>query len=114
MDVTNSKELHDIRAHQLYYSLLLDDFRRTVNFIRNTRNPVMDTMSKLSRSRSADLMRRECDNLLAEIDRLDGSRQMVDHQLKNAMNLVGTYYDCSRSNQPMLHHIRYSAALLFE
>jgi hypothetical protein len=101
MEVT--QELHVIRAHQLHYSSLLEDFRKTVEFIRVTRNPAMDKESKLTRTRSAELMKRECDNLMDEINRLDGSRRMVDKQLKNAMNLVGASFNRSRSNQLMLH-----------
>ena len=41
-----------------------------------------------TRRRSAELMRRECCNLLNEIDRLDKSGKIVDEQLQNVMNLV--------------------------
>jgi len=83
-----TQELHIIRAHQLHYSSLLDDFRKTVEFIRVTRNPAMESFPEAIRTRSTDLMMRECSNLHNEIDRLDMSRRMLDRQLKNVMNLV--------------------------
>ena len=93
-----TEELHVIRAHQLHYSLLLEDFLNTVDFIQITKNPAMDSLSQEIRKRSADLMERECTNLKNEIKRLDASRKIVDKQLKNVMNLVGVYLDLSRLN----------------
>lgn len=97
-NMTLSRELHIIRAHQLHYSSLLEDFRKTIAFIRATKNPALDSFPKPTRLRSADLMKRECTNLMNEIDRLDMSREMVDKQLKSVMNLVGAYINCPRSN----------------
>ena len=91
-----SEELHVIRAHQLYYASLLDDFRKTVTFIRATRNPAMESLRKPARLRSAELMKRECSNLMNEIDRLDMSRKIVDKQLQNVMSLVRAYLIYSR------------------
>lgn len=85
-----TQELHVIRAHQLHYSSLLEDFRKTVEFIRDTTNPAMDSLPKAMRNRSRELMKRECSNLMNEITRLDTSRKIVDKQLKNVMNLVGS------------------------
>ncbi|KAF8236168.1 hypothetical protein L208DRAFT_1253151 [Tricholoma matsutake] len=87
-NMTLSRELHIIRAHQLHYSSLLEDFRKTIAFIRATKNPALDSFPKPTRLRSADLMKRECTNLMNEIDRLDMSREMVDKQLKSVMNLL--------------------------
>jgi hypothetical protein len=89
-----TQELHVIRAHQLHYSSLLDDFRKTVEFICTTRNPAMESFSEEIREHSAELMNRECNNLLNEIDRLDMSRKMQDKRLMNVMNLVGAYFIC--------------------
>jgi hypothetical protein len=83
-----TQELHVIRAHQLHYSSLLDDFRKTVEFIRVTRNPAMDSFTEAIRMRSTELMMRECSNLINEINRLEMSRKLLDRQLKNVMNLV--------------------------
>jgi hypothetical protein len=108
-----TRELHDIQSHHLHYSSLLEDFRKTVEFIRATRNPAMDSISKAIRIRSADLMRRECSNLMNEIDRLDASRKMVDKQLKNVTNLVGVDLNLSASILLMFHY-RSSVVLPFK
>jgi CRISPR/Cas system-associated endonuclease Cas1 len=84
-----TQELHVIRAHQLHYSSLLEDFRKTVEFVSTTRSPAMDSYPKEIREHSAELMRRECTNLLNEIRRLEMGRKMQDKRLKNVMNLVG-------------------------
>lgn len=39
---------------------------------------------------SASMMKRECGNLLSEIDRLEMSRRMQDMRLRNVMDLVRT------------------------
>ena len=96
-NIALSKELHVIRAHQLRYASLLDDFRKTVEFIGATRNPAMDSIPQSTRLRSVELMKRECANLTNEINRLDMSRKIVDEQSQNVMNLVGDLYSiCSR------------------
>jgi hypothetical protein len=100
-----TQELHIIRAHQLHYSSLLDDFRKTVEFIRVTRNPAMESFPEAIRTRSTDLMMRECSNLHNEIDRLDMSRRMLDRQLKNVMNLVCNFFNRSGSSNPSLSQV---------
>ncbi|KAG6829590.1 hypothetical protein H0H87_010739 [Tephrocybe sp. NHM501043] len=87
-DMILTQELHVIRAHHLHYSSLLEDFQKTVNFIKNTYYPGMDSIPKSERKASAALMVRECDNLLSEIDRLEMGRRMQDKRLKNVMNLA--------------------------
>lgn len=83
-----TQELHIIRAHLLHYSSLLEDFRKTVVFIRDTRNPALESLSDKDREYSKNLMQRECSNLLTEIERLEMSRRMQDRRLKNVLNLV--------------------------
>jgi len=58
----------------------------------------MDSFPEDILTRSADLMERECSNLMNEVDRLDSSRKMLDKQLRNVMNLVGAYFSCSGLN----------------
>ncbi|KAF8153211.1 hypothetical protein B0H34DRAFT_722645 [Crassisporium funariophilum] len=87
-EMTLTQELHIIRAHHLHYSSLLDDFRKTVIFVRDTKNPALMALSEEDRKASHDLMTRECANLLSEIERLDMDRKMQDRRLKNVMNLV--------------------------
>jgi archaellum component FlaC len=83
-----TQELHVIRAHQLHYSSLLEDFRKTVEFVSKTRNPAMESYSEEIRNHSAELMDKECSNLINEIKRLEMGRRMQDKRLKNVMNLV--------------------------
>ncbi|RDB19710.1 hypothetical protein Hypma_013163 [Hypsizygus marmoreus] len=83
-----TQELHIIRAHHLHYSSLLEDFQKTVKFIQNTPNPAMQSASKEDQENGTSWMRRECANLLSEIDRLEMGRRMQDKRLKNVMNLV--------------------------
>lgn len=87
-DMGLTRELHIIRAHHLHYSSLLEDFRKTVEFVQKTRNPALDALSEEDRKFSESLMTRECDNLISEIDRLEMGRRMQDKRLKNVMNLV--------------------------
>ncbi|KAG6907533.1 hypothetical protein DXG01_008569 [Tephrocybe rancida] len=87
-DMFLTQELHIIRAHHLHYSSLLDDFTKTVNFIKNSYYLGMDSVSPEEQKSSAALMARECDNLLSEIERLEQGRKMQDKRLKNVMNLV--------------------------
>ena len=87
-DIGLTQELHIIRAHQLHYSSLLDDFRKTVEFIRDTKNPAMDAFPETVRMESERLMQRECKSLWNEIDRLEKSRSMQEQRLTNITNLV--------------------------
>jgi hypothetical protein len=89
-----TQELHVIRAHQLHYSSLLDDFRKTVEFVRTTQSPAMESFPPEIREHSAELMERECFNLQNEINRLEKGRQMQDKRLMNVMNLVGASSNC--------------------
>lgn len=68
-------ELHRIRAHLLHYASLLDDFKKSVKFVLTTPNPAMDsrnvpengTAEMLTKEESAELLKKECDNLISEI-----------------------------------------------
>jgi hypothetical protein len=76
-------------------------------FILHTPNPAMDSESIPDdvRAWSKNLLKKECDNLLSEINRLEKGRIMQDRRLKNVMNLVcaipcvsplsETYADCT-------------------
>ncbi|KAJ3563227.1 hypothetical protein NP233_g9075 [Leucocoprinus birnbaumii] len=85
-----NQDLHIIRAHQLYYTSLLDDIRKTVEFIRKHKNPAMtsDRVPKDEKDLSAQFLDRECDNLILEVDRLIKDLRMQESRLKNVMNLV--------------------------
>ncbi|KAF9474032.1 hypothetical protein BDN70DRAFT_885294 [Pholiota conissans] len=83
-----TQQLHIIRAHHLHYTSLLDDFRKSIVFIRDTPNPAMDSLTPEDRDFNERIMRRECSNLLSEIDRLESDRELQERRLKNVMNLV--------------------------
>ncbi|TFK31449.1 hypothetical protein BDQ12DRAFT_694125 [Crucibulum laeve] len=83
-----TQELHVIRAHHLHYVSLLHDFSKSVLFVRDTESPAMEVHPQEVQDFSRALMKRECANLLSEIDRLDLELKMQDRRLKNVMNLV--------------------------
>jgi len=84
-----NQDLHIIRAHQLYYTSLLEDVKKTVEFIRKHKNPAMDS-EKLESERELNdyFLERECDHLILEIDRLTKDLVMQQSRLDNVMNLV--------------------------
>jgi hypothetical protein len=83
------QELHVIRAHLLNHTSLLEDFRKSVQFIKDTPNPAMNAESKApEKETSRELLIKECDMLLSEIERLEMSRDMQNKRVKNVMDLV--------------------------
>ena len=100
MDLT--EELHIIRAHHLHYSSLLEDFRKTVEFVRDTANPALnsdDASDKDKRDWNCKIMDRETTTILSEISRLEKGRKMQDRRLKNVMNLVFSSVNIQDSKQ---------------
>jgi CRISPR/Cas system-associated endonuclease Cas1 len=93
-----TQELHRIRAHLLHYTDLLEDFKKTVIFVRDMPYPALDNeeyFTPKERQESIDLMNRECKNILDEIDRLEMTRRMQDKRLTNVMQLVSRFlYTC--------------------
>lgn len=85
-DIHLTRELHTIRAYLLHYASLLESFRKTVLFLRNTPNPAMKDRD--DHQESTDVMNRECDTLLSEIERLEMYRRMQEMRLDNVVNLV--------------------------
>ncbi|KAH7915502.1 hypothetical protein BJ138DRAFT_997584, partial [Hygrophoropsis aurantiaca] len=83
-------ELHFLQAHLLHYVSLLEEFKHSVVFVRDTPNPAMesDAYNSDQRKVSQDLMNRECDNLLFGITRLERRRKMFSDRLKNAIDLA--------------------------
>jgi hypothetical protein len=67
-DIRMTRELHVIRAHLLHYDSLLMDFRKSVDFVLETRNPVLE--ANADRQREREILEREGENLLSEIKRL--------------------------------------------
>jgi len=83
-----TQELHKIRAHLLHYASLLEDFKHSVEFVRDTANPAMEAETEEYSKNSSELLKKECGNLLTQINRLKMSREMWDSRLQNVMHLV--------------------------
>ena len=87
--IEGTQELHKIRAHLLQYASLLEDFKQSVVFVQDTPNPVMTPPTNHNENKeSRELMKKECQNLLTQIERLKLSREMWDQRLQNIMHLV--------------------------
>ncbi|KAG6328787.1 hypothetical protein ID866_10302 [Astraeus odoratus] len=82
-DIDLTRELHKVEAHLLYYRQLLQDFKKSIDFVRDTPNPAMEGIDD-----SAALMKTEVDSLLSEIERLEGQRKMQSDRLQNVMRLA--------------------------
>ncbi|KAI6131035.1 hypothetical protein EDD16DRAFT_1700414 [Pisolithus croceorrhizus] len=85
-DINLTRELHKVQAYLLYYQQLLQDFHKSVDFVKLTPNPAMH--GDEDEASSAALLEREVDNLLSEIGRLEGQRTMQSDRLKNVMQLA--------------------------
>jgi hypothetical protein len=89
-----TRELHIIRAHHLHYSSLLEDFIKNVTFIQDTPNPFMTETKfpgeegRQKLEENARLLKRECKNLIDEVERLKQMLYQQERRLKNVMNLV--------------------------
>ncbi|KAF7760200.1 hypothetical protein Agabi119p4_10876 [Agaricus bisporus var. burnettii] len=89
-DLDFTQELHRIRAHLLHYASLLEDFKKTVIFVRDTHHPALDNTDYFTPQESQcskTLMNQECTNLLNQIERLELTRKMQDKRLTNVMQL---------------------------
>ncbi len=75
----HTHQLHVLRAHLLHYAELIRDFRKTVEFLKETPHPGMESQA---------VFERECTSLLNDIERLEGTRAMLDGRVGNAMDLV--------------------------
>ncbi|KAG0693594.1 hypothetical protein DFH29DRAFT_1007170 [Suillus ampliporus] len=79
-------KLHSLQAHLLHYQTLLNDFEKSVAFVRDTPNPAIKFND--GRNATKQLMHRECKNLLSEINRLQRKCLMFINRLKNATELA--------------------------
>jgi len=77
-----TQDLYNIRAHQLHYSSLIADMHKSVEFIEKTKNPIITSSLEL---------KRECDNLLDAIKRLEQERLLQAERMKNIMHLVSLH-----------------------
>ena len=92
-----------MRAHLLHYISLLRDFATSVEFVRKTANPAMDSDDINDASRAADkeLLDKECGNILSEVERLQHSRTTLDLRVQNVQRLVSADTGASSFSQPM-------------
>lgn len=99
--LNTTHELHDIRARLQYYTALLVDFTKSITFLHKTPNPSLgavpgsdedddESLSEVEERKtlSEELMDRECNILLSEINRLERTRHLMELRLKNVMALV--------------------------
>jgi hypothetical protein len=99
-DFKLTQELHVIRAHLLYYESLLNNFKQSVEFVRDTPNCAItpeqpgeqrsgeENSKKSKTQKSKELLKKECDILIDQLARLEKDRQMQDMRLRNVTNLV--------------------------
>ncbi|KAI6131033.1 cora-like Mg2+ transporter protein-domain-containing protein [Pisolithus croceorrhizus] len=85
-DVVLTQELHKLQAYLLHYKQLLRDFHKSVEFVKKTPNPAVPDDD--GEHNSARHLKREVDNLLSEIDRLESQRTMQSDRLDNVMRLA--------------------------
>ncbi|KAI6121306.1 hypothetical protein F5141DRAFT_1089299 [Pisolithus sp. B1] len=87
-DIQLTRQLHIVQAHLLYYRSLLQAFRKSVEFVRDTRNPAVSALGEQEQKESAQALEREANNLLSEISRLESQRMIQSDRLKNVMDLA--------------------------
>ncbi|KAG1851576.1 cora-like Mg2+ transporter protein-domain-containing protein [Suillus subalutaceus] len=89
-NISLTHDLHVLEARLLHYQSLLHGFEVSVKFLETTPNPAMESHGVTDEERrdSDALMKKECNNLLSEIDRLERRRTMLSSRLKNAMDLA--------------------------
>jgi hypothetical protein len=86
-DIRMTRELHVIRAHLLHYDSLLVDFRKSVDFVLETRNPALEENAD-DTQKEREILEREGQNLLSEIQRLRTTASNQDMRLRNVIDLV--------------------------
>jgi len=71
--VEHTRDLHTLQAYLLHYESLLHSFQVSISFIKKNPNSAMESQGiyEEQRSISNELMQKECDNLLSEIDCLE-------------------------------------------
>ncbi|KAF8873988.1 hypothetical protein BD779DRAFT_1568096, partial [Infundibulicybe gibba] len=114
-DIHVTRELHIIRASLLHYASLLESFRKTVIFVGSTQNTALRAHNDdAALKRSEDLMAREMNNLLSEIERMEMFRGMQDMRVENLMNLAfsSVNFDDSRDMQRLTKYSLRDSAVM--
>ncbi|KAJ6605314.1 hypothetical protein DFH09DRAFT_1257012 [Mycena vulgaris] len=83
-----TQDLHLVRAHLLHYASMLEEFRKSVKFVKDTPIPMSQPRSDPHSAEVKDRMWQESTRLLNEIERLEQNRGMQDSRLKNVMKLA--------------------------
>jgi len=91
-DARFTRELHSIRAHHMHYTILLDDYQGHVRFIMDTRNPMQESFLSADRKFSQVILRRECDILLIQINKLKNRLCMHERRLENITGMVNCFH----------------------
>jgi hypothetical protein len=88
--VEYSYYLQVLQGRLLHYESLLDGYQASVSFIEKTPNPAVESLGTYEAQRMAsnELMKKECENLLSEINRLEKRRRTLTNQLKNLLDIV--------------------------
>ena len=84
--------LQALQGRLLHYESLLDSYQASVSFIEKTPNPVVESLGTYEAQRKAsnELMKKECDNLLNEINRLEKRRRTLKNRVKNLLDIVNS------------------------
>ena len=82
--------LQALQGRLLHYESLLDGYQAAVSFIENTPNPAVESLGTYEAQRKAsnELMKKECENLLSEIGRLEKRRRTMKDRVKNLLDIV--------------------------
>jgi len=84
--------LQALQGRLLQYESLLDSYQASVSFIEKTPNPVVGSLGTYEAQRKAsnELMKKECENLLSEIGRLEKRRRTMKNRVKNLLDIVNS------------------------
>ncbi|KZV83555.1 hypothetical protein EXIGLDRAFT_842848 [Exidia glandulosa HHB12029] len=102
-DIWLTRELHIIRAMLLHYETLLTEFHKTARFVLAHPNPALEALvsDPEDRKRSEALMKKECDNILSEIERLQNQKEMQEQRVKNVLDLVFSTLSVKETEQSL-------------
>jgi len=84
--------LQALQGRLLHYESLLDGYQASVSFIDKTPNPAVESLGTYGAQRKAsnELMKKECENLLNEINRLEKRRRTLRNRLKNLLDIANS------------------------
>ncbi|KAI5980639.1 hypothetical protein EDD15DRAFT_2347521 [Pisolithus albus] len=80
--IRSLRKYHEVQVHLLYYDQLLLEFLMSIDFMRRTPHPAMETEGY-----SIAFMEHEVDKLLRDWGRLDHQTTMITNRLRSVMQL---------------------------